>query len=293
VSVKARVPCWKLCQRFWELTDRRATFANGRVADVALKGVVEADRFVQPDTLTVITPVADIRSAPDAPRLERQAVFGTNVDVLEIEGATVFGRETLGGYVGYFDNAALGVQVDPTHRVCVRTTLGFSGPDIKTPNPIKLPFGARVRVVGQKGMFLQTDDNWFFPAKHLSPLDVVASDPVTVADIFLGAPYLWGGNSAFGLDCSGLVQASLFACGESCPGDSDQQRILGMEISLDQVARGDLLFWKGHVAWVVSPDQILHSNGSDMAVAYEPLQSAITRIEQDESSPFIGARRLG
>ena len=263
------------------------------MADAALKDVMKADGFVLPQTFSVTVPVADIRAAPDALRLERQAVYGTAIDVLENDGTTVFGRETLGGYVGFFDATALGGATDPTHKVSVRTTLGFAGPDIKIAHPVTLPFGARVRIVGDDGMFLRTVENLFIPSNHLSPLNDFATDPVAIAELFLGAPYLWGGNSAFGLDCSGLVQAALFACGEQCPGDSDQQRVLGNEISLDQVARGDLLFWKGHVAWVISPNQILHSNGNDMAVAFEPLQSAITRIDKDESSPFIGARRLG
>ena len=120
------------------------------------------------------------------------------------------------------------------------------------------------------------------------------TDPVAVAELFLGTHYLWGGNSRFGVDCSGLVQAGLLACGIACPGDSgDQERALGEDLPEDTPAkRGDLLFWKGHVAWVAGENLLLHANAYHMAVAFEPMDKAIARIISQGDGPVTSHKRL-
>ena len=134
----------------------------------------------------------------------------------------------------------------------------------------------------------------YIPTAHLRPVDQAEGDPVAVAERFLGTPYHWGGNSGFGIDCSGLVQAACLACGIPCPGDSDlQEAALGRTLPADAVLRrGDLLFWKGHVAWVAGPDLLLHANAHHMAVALEPLLPALARIEGQGDGPVTRRARL-
>ena len=271
------------------MTDRRSLFATDRVAHVSLRGTVDAQVFAEGAPMQITAPVANLHRTPaPAARLERQVLAGAQVCVLEQVDGFSFVRDEDTGYVGYMDSAALGPVAPPTHRVRVRTTLAFGEPDIKSATPLPLSLGSRLCVTGAEGRFLRTESGRFVPADHLSPLRQEETDPVSVADRLLGAPYLWGGNSAFGLDCSGLVQIALNACGRACPGDSDQQEAaIGPSLPKGTAPkRGDLLFWKGHAAWVSDATTLLHANAFAMAVAIEPLESALARIEaQGEGRP--------
>jgi cell wall-associated NlpC family hydrolase len=132
----------------------------------------------------------------------------------------------------------------------------------------------------------------YLPARHLAPLDRVEPDFVAVAERFLGTPYLWGGKTNNGVDCSGLVQVALAACGMPCPRDSDmQERALGAPVALADSRRGDLLFWKGHVAIVRDAATLLHANAFHMMVAVEPIAEALARIEA-AGSPVTSVKRL-
>jgi cell wall-associated NlpC family hydrolase len=159
----------------------------------------------------------------------------------------------------------------------------FPGPSIKLSPLEALPLGARVAVARTQDRMAVTQSGGFIPAAHLAPLDVNEPDYVAVAERFLGAPYLWGGKTMLGLDCSGLVQTALTACGTPCPRDSDMQEA-ALGTSVDAAAdysalkRGDLIFWKGHVAIVRGPASLLHANAHHMAVAIEPITDAISRI---------------
>ncbi len=261
------------------MTDRRALAANGRVAAVELEGLVEAGAFVAGAWARVAVPVADLCAAPGGAR-DRQLLLGARFRVLERRGGWAFGVAGADGYAGYLAEAALGPEVGVTHRVAVPATHLYPAPDLKRRERAWLPFGAALRVVSASGAFLETSGGDFVPAAHLRPLDAPLDDPVTVAELFLGVPYLWGGNSSAGIDCSGLVQVACHAAGIACPGDSDQQETaLGTTLPPGTPpARGDLLFWPGHVAWVADGDTLIHANAHAMAVAFEPIEAAIARI---------------
>ena len=179
--------------------------------------------------------------------------------------------------MGYVSEVALAPPRAPTHRVAVPATHLYRDDDMKSPDLRHLSFGSLVTVEAEGRRFWETPEG-YIPKRHLRPLDRPFTDPAAVAMLHFGVPYLWGGNSVLGIDCSGLVQAALLACGMACPGDSDLQQALGAEVD-GPLRRGDLVFWKGHVAMAVDEGTLIHANAHAMAVAYEPVAAAILRIE--------------
>ena len=278
------------------MTDRRLTPANERVAHESLRGQVSAPRFTKGAARRLTVPLANLLHAPDG-RRERQLLMGDGVTCLEDHNGWSFVQAARDGFVGYLRCDQLSHEGDddalPNHRVSTRATHLYPTPDFKAPELALLSHGARLHVSGRDGRFVETPQG-FVPAGHLTPLDQPAPDPVSVAELFLGTPYLWGGNSASGIDCSGLVQAGCLACDIACPGDSDlQQAALGTDLPDDApLQRGDLVFWKGHVAWVVDAETLLHANVHHMAVAYEPLCAAIDRIAAQGDGPVTARKRL-
>lgn len=280
--------------------DRRLTPGNGRVAHVSLKGQVEAERFTEGKWRQVETGTLPIFGSPGGART-RELLQGERFCVLDSEDGFAFGFAGRDGYVGWVPEASLGPEQPATHRVSAIRSHWQEVPDIKrAPRLFPLSFGARVRVTGTEGRWsrlalpaapdAEAPEAWM-PTAHLAPVDSLEADPVAVAEAFLGTPYVWGGNSAFGIDCSGLVQAALLACGTACPGDSDMQMALGEEATGPH-QRGDLLFWKGHVAMVTAPDTLLHANAGHMAVAYEGIEAATRRIAAQGEGPMTARRRL-
>ena len=273
--------------------DRRETPANGRVAHTSLRGKVLADRFTEGEMARVVAPLADLLAAPDGAR-DRQFLLGARVLVLERRGGWAFVQRLQDGYVGYMAEADLGPDAAPTHRVAAPATPLYPAANLKLREIALLSLGAQLTIVGHAGHWAETDGGRFVPAMHLRPVDSVEPDPVTVAEAFLGTPYLWGGNSRNGIDCSGLVQAACRACGIACPADSDQQLArLGRLLADDEpLRRGDLVFWKGHVALMSDAETILHANGAAMAVTREPYARAVTRILAAGEGPVIARKRL-
>ncbi len=274
--------------------DPRITALQGDMASLALQGLIAAKTYKTPMSMQVSAAVVPIRAAPvgDAEQWD-QIIFGEGFDLLaEVDGFG-WGQARRDGYVGYVDLAALSAPVlAPTHRVSALRTYGFSEPSIKSA-PIGLySLNALVTVEGRDGRFVRTARAGWFVESQLSPIGQCETDPVSVAERFLGTPYQWGGRESLGLDCSGLVQQAFYACGLTCPRDSDMQMAeIGMAIDGSDLRRGDLVFWNGHVGMMQDGVTLLHANAHHMAVASEPLEQAIKRIEAAGSGSPTAFRR--
>jgi Bacterial dipeptidyl-peptidase Sh3 domain/NlpC/P60 family len=280
--------------------DPRVTPARYDLAAKHLEGKVQAARFTEGDLREVVVPQAPLRSEPlpNAP-LSTEALKGERVTVYEstAEGwSWVQLRDD--GYVGWMPSETLHVPgPPPTHKVSVLRTLVFPGPSIKLPPVEALPLGCKIAVVRVAQPFAVTATNGFVPFRHLMDINLMESDPAAVAERFIGTPYLWGGKTSFGLDCSALVQIAFNACGQTCPRDSDmQEQLLGGPVEAQSGAsnllRGDLVFWKGHVALARDSSTLIHANAFHMAVAIEPITEAIARIAATGSPvTSIGRRR--
>jgi hypothetical protein len=189
----------------------------------------------------------------------------------------------------------------PAQKVIVPFAAFQDDPDVTAASrtmSFSLSFGSLVqhRPINNDREDVLQADGWLaahFPTGHipqnryikraqLAPLEHMQSDPAAVAMLFQHVPYLWGGDSTFGIDCSGLVQQCLMACGITCPRDSDMQEAHFPHIGPADRKRGDLVFWKGHVGMLLDPATLIHANAYHMAVTIEPLEQAIERIGQKE-----------
>jgi cell wall-associated NlpC family hydrolase len=268
------------------MDDRRLTPARPDLAARYLEGKVTADRFVDGEAFEVSEAIAPLRNAPspDA-ELMTQALKGERVTVYDRNGEGFsWGQLNSDGYVGWLPDSTLApAAAAPTHKVTALWTFAFPGPSIKLPPVEAIPMSARLAIIGAEGPFAVTGQGRYLPSQHLAPLEANASDFVAVAERFIGTPYLWGGKSAFGIDCSGLVQIALNAAGTGCPRDSDMQ-MDGLGRALDsaeikRLQRGDLIFWKDHVAIVRDAATVVHANAHHMATATENTAEAIARIK--------------
>jgi cell wall-associated NlpC family hydrolase len=266
--------------------DPRLTPARGDLAAKYLEGKIQAARFVDGEEFEIAAAIAPLRraAASDA-ELMTQALKGERVTIYDRNGeGWAWGQLISDGYVGWLPDQALTKPASqPTHKVTALRTFAFPGPSIKLPPAETLAMGTKLAVAREDGSFAVTREGWYLPRQHLSTIDNFAADFVTVAEQFAGTPYLWGGKSNLGIDCSGLVQIALTAAGTGCPRDSDmQQEGLGRELTpqdAKKLKRGDLIFWKGHVAIARDADTIVHANAHHMMTAVERTSDAIARIK--------------
>jgi len=280
------------------MTHPRLLAARGDVAAAHLKGQIEAERYVEPVDMQVTAGVAAIRRTPrhDGP-MDTQALFGEVFAVLEEKDGWAWGFSRHDGYVGYIDMAALSAPAHPvTHRVSALRTYLFSGPDLKSAPHCLLSMNAKINAGEKRGRFVDAGGSgWVFEG-HLVSIDHAEPDYVTVAERFLGTPYLWGGKESLGLDCSGLVQTSLEAAGISILRDTDMQEseLAARFVTIPADAprqRGDIVFWAGHVGIMVDGTRILHANAHYLQTVIEPVSETERRAVGNDS-PVTSVVRL-
>ncbi len=266
-----------------ESLDRRVTPARPDLAAEHLRGRVEARRFVEGRRMMVRQPSAPlrVRPRPDAP-LGSEALYGETCTIYETdEEGWSWGQLETDGYVGYLPaNALAPLGLMPTHRVAALRTFVYPAASIKPPPVAALSMGSLVHRIDQAGLFVAIESGFVW-ADHLVPVEARAPDFVEVAARFLHTPYLWGGRTSLGIDCSGLVQLALAEAGVPVPRDSDMiEGAFGRKLRFDQddLRRGDLVFWKGHVGIMTDAATLLHANGHHMLVVVEPLETACARI---------------
>jgi cell wall-associated NlpC family hydrolase len=281
------------------MDDPRLTPARPGLAAKYLEGKIEAARFVEGEVFEISDAIAPLREAPSCDAmLLTQALKGERVTVYDRNGeGFAWGQLNSDGYVGWLADRTLAKSLsEPTHKITALRTFAFPGPSIKLPPAATLPMGAVVTVLREHGTFAVTREDWYLPRLHVGRIDRHDEDFVAVAERFAGTPYLWGGKSSLGIDCSGLVQIALNAAGTFCPRDSDmQEKALGRILEpaeSSRLRRGDLIFWNRHVAIARDADTIVHANAHHMATVIENTRDAIARI-RSAGSEITAIKRLG
>lgn len=281
--------------------DKRLNAFRPDLADMRLAELVSATRFVAGRLMQIGDPVTDIRREPrpDAP-VDSQGLYGEKVLVFEDHEGWCWVQLQTDGYVGYMAHNALTSRLsNPTHVVSAPRTFLYPGPDMKHPVTAALSMGTGVLVTSEaetRGTkYLGLESGEYIIAAHTFDAHNRPHDPVTVAARLLETPYLWGGRSGFGIDCSGLVQLSHALCGRSLQRDSDMLRecagsFIGQGADHPPLLRGDLVFWKGHVAMMEDEATMIHASGHTMSVVREGFADAVQRIEPMYGLPLAYRR---
>ena len=266
---------------------------DGRAAR-SLEGLAPADAYLDPAPHVVTVGRASLRARPDpAAEQETELLFGERFDVLLTEGPWAFGQGLRDGYVGWVEAAALRPEAAaPNCWVRALRSVALAAPSPRAPPVAFLALNALVTVETEEAGFSRLAGGGWVPSGHLAPVGLgFEADPAAVAERHLGAPYLWGGRTTAGVDCSGLVQQALFACGRACPRDSDLQASLGRPVGVEALRRGDLVCWPGHIGLMADAERLVHASGVQMAVVAEPLAAAVAARLADAGPP-TGFRRL-
>ncbi|HEX4635231.1 MAG TPA: C40 family peptidase [Rhizomicrobium sp.] len=272
------------------MADKRITPVRPDLAAAHLKGAVEAPRFADGEKFSVALGRASLRVRPsDDAAQDSELLFGESFIVYDREHGWAWGQAASDLYVGYVKEAALAAPFPTQAKISALLAPVFSAADLKSPVRDLLPMNAAVAVFEREGDYVRIGDGQYLHQRHLGPTE---KDFVTVAERFLGAPYVWGGKTVAGLDCSGLIQTALQAVGKAAPRDTDMmEKALGDAILPSDIRRGDLVFWKGHMGVMLDETRLLHANAFHMAVAIEPLADAIACIAA-AAGPLTSVKRL-
>jgi cell wall-associated NlpC family hydrolase len=259
--------------------DPRVTPARGDLAASHLRNSVRAERYADGEALMVGVPLTPLRTAAgEQASLGSQLLFGEEFIAYDTSNGWSWGQATRDAYVGYVRRDALrALGPAPRHRIGVLRALVFPEPDLKRPVIGALALNTRVAIARAVGEFFEVESLGWVPKRHVAPEHQVSRDMVGIAEKFVGVPYLWGGRTQEGLDCSGLVQTAFEAAGRIVPRDTDLiAGALSREVE-PPLQRGDLIFWRGHVGIMVDSSTLIHANAFHMAVAIEPLNDVIAR----------------
>jgi cell wall-associated NlpC family hydrolase len=277
------------------LPDPRRNLYRSDLADATLEGTVPAERYVSGTPARICKPIVPARRTTDpAKPRDTEFLMGEPVLIFDRNDSWAWVKSQRDGYVGYIDQAALNVGApDPTHRVNTIRSHLYPAPELKRFALAALPYGALVTVIDQTEKWAQLADGQWVSLAHLAPISQIAQDPVAEAIRFLGVPYLWGGRSSDGMDCSALIQFALEACGIPCPRDSDMQEAeLGRAIDRADLQATDLIFWPGHVGMMMDRDRMIHANATDMAVRVWTLSDVEAHIIRIEGHAIRTIKRL-
>jgi cell wall-associated NlpC family hydrolase len=277
---------------------RRNAYRDDLAAE-GLRGTVKAPAYSPGSDRQFVFPATPLRARPDArASWTTEALFGELAKVYDENKDWAWVQLAADGYVGYVRGSALSPQVTtPTHRVSALGTFLYATGDAKAAPLMPLCMNAQLSIAEVGPSFSRLVDGTFVPSRHVVERNRFVADFVTTAERFVGVPYLWGGKTRFGIDCSGLVQTALQAAGRVCPRDSDMQEAeLGQKLEgadlIDALERGDLVFWKGHVGVMTDGFMLLHANAHHMAAVIEPVRGAIERIARG-GMQISAVKRLG
>lgn len=272
--------------------DPRLNAFRSDLADIRLKGKVIAPRFVEGVEAQISVPVAKLYRTSAGSGVVSELLYGAKLHIFAEENDVFWVQAVEDGYVGYLAaNTLIKTITEPTHVIVAPRTFLYPGPDLKFPAINALSIGSRLKLVGETetrgtryGLLAGGEAAIL---NHVAPLKCIQNDYVAVSETLLRTPYLWGGTSAFGIDCSGLVQLSFAMAGKTVLRDTDmQEATIGHPLPENEaLQRGDLVFWKGHVAIMLSSTYIIHANGASMDVKVEPLEQAVERIARYYARP--------
>lgn len=282
-----------------KLPDPRINAYRSDLAYTGLQGIVDAPKYVAGEERVTITSVGPLRREPRADAaLDTELLFGERVMLLDEQDGWAWVQSTRDNYVGYVASECLGHPAGAaTHRVAMPSTFIFPEPDIKRPPAETIPLNAQFVASASSGSFVELEGGGYVFAKHVVSLNDHDVDFVETARLFTGTPYLWGGRSYGGIDCSGLVQMALMAAGQKCPRDSDmQEAMLGDAVNTDaeisELKRGDLIFWQGHVGIMSDSQNLLHATAYYMQTVIEPFSEARARIAASDTGDVCTVRRM-